>query len=54
MIVVEIETGRVKGKFPRRAMTHVLEWWLQHRDELLANWELAVQKKPLKKIEPLE
>ncbi len=54
MIIVEIETGKVTGKFPRRALTHVLEWWLQHRDELLTNWELAVQKKPLNKIEPLE
>lgn len=54
MIVVEIETGKVTGKFPRRALTHVLEWWLQYRGELLANWELATQKQPLKKIEPLE
>lgn len=54
MIVVEIETGRVTGKFPRRALTHVLEWWQQHRDELLADWELASQKQPLKKIDPLE
>lgn len=54
MIIVEIETGRVAGKFPRRALTHVLESWLQHREELLANWELATRKQPLKKIEPLE
>lgn len=25
MITVEIETGTVSGKFPRRALTHVLE-----------------------------
>lgn len=54
MIIVEIETGKVTGKFPRRALTHVLEWWLQHREELLANWQLATQKQPLRKIEPLE
>jgi len=54
MIVVEIETGKVTGKFPRRALTHVLEWWEQHRAELLENWELALNKQPLKKIEPLE
>jgi hypothetical protein len=24
-IIVEIETGRVNGHFPRRALTHVLE-----------------------------
>lgn len=53
-IVVEIETGRVIGQFPRRALTHVLEWWQQHREELSWNWELASQKQPLNKIEPLE
>jgi len=54
MIVVEIETGKVTGKFPRRALTHVLEWWQQHREELVTNWELAKQRQPLKKIDPLE
>lgn len=54
MIVVEIETGRVTGKFPRRALTHVLEWWQAHRDELLVNWDLAAQRQQLKKIDPLE
>ncbi len=54
VITVEIETGRVSGKFPRRALTHVLEWWLQHREELVANWELATQNQPLRRIEPLE
>ena len=54
MIVVEIETGKVTGKFPRRALTHVLEWWEQHRNELLENWDLAKRKQSLKKIEPLE
>ena len=34
MIVVEIETGKVTGRFPRRALTHVLEWRQQHREEL--------------------
>lgn len=54
MITVEIETGKVRGKFPRRALTHVLEWWLAHREDLMKNWELSQQKLPLNKIEPLE
>ena len=54
MIVVEIETGKVTGRFPRRALSHVLEWWLAHREELLRNWERSQQKQPLKKIDPLE
>lgn len=27
MIIVEIDTGRVQGEFPSRALTHALEWW---------------------------
>lgn len=54
MIVVDIETGKLTGKFPRRALTHVLEWWEQHRNELMENWLLAQQKQPLKRIDPLE
>ena len=36
-ITVEIDTGVVSGRFPRRALTHVVEWTELHRDELLAN-----------------
>jgi hypothetical protein len=53
-ITVEIETGIVNGKFPRRALTLVLEWYQQHKDELQTNWELARRGESLKKIEPLE
>jgi hypothetical protein len=31
----------------------VLEWALEHRQELKENWELALRHEPLKKIEPL-
>lgn len=53
-ITVDIETGVVKGRFPRRALHAVMEWYLLHRDELAANWEAAVNRQPLAKIEPLE
>ncbi len=53
-ITVEIESGVVEGQFPRRALGHVLEWYSEHKSELLDNWNLALQKKPLKKIAPLE
>jgi hypothetical protein len=32
----------------------VLEWASLHRDELLEDWKLAVEKKEIKKIEPLK
>ncbi len=53
-ITVEIETGVVQGKFPRRALNAVLDLYVLHKDELIGDWELAKGKKPLNKIEPLE
>ena len=53
--VIEIETLRVsKGKLPQRALGLVLEWASLHRDELLEDWSLAENHKPLKDIKPLE
>ena len=53
-ITVEIETGIIEGKFPRRALNAVLEWFELHKMELLENWELALIHDSLKKIPPLE
>ncbi|MDB2550564.1 DUF4160 domain-containing protein, partial [Rickettsiales bacterium] len=53
-IIVEIKTGIVKGTFPKRALKLVLEWYDLHKQELMKDWNLAVRKKPLNKIEPLE
>ena len=53
-IVVEIESGVVEGRFPRRALHAVLEWYELHRDELLMNWQLAREERPLNQVEPLE
>ena len=53
-ITVEIVSGIVRGEFPKRALKAVLEWLDLHQIELLEDWELAQQRKPLKAIEPLE
>lgn len=53
-ITVEIETGVVTGKFPRRALRLVLEWYSLHQGELARNWSWAQNKKQLRAIEPLE
>ncbi len=53
-ITVDIETGVVTGKFPRRALNAVLEWYVLHKDELMNNWNAALERKPLSKIDPLE
>ena len=51
---VEIESGKIHGEFPARALRLVLEWANLHRQELIENWQLAKQGQPLKRIAPLE
>jgi Domain of unknown function (DUF4160) len=53
-ISVEIETGRIHGQFPPRALKLVIEWRDLHKAELLENWALAKAGQPLKSIAPLE
>ena len=53
-ITVDIETGVVTGKFPRRALNAVLDWYVLHQNELMENWRAAMNRKPLSKIPPLE
>jgi len=42
-----------EGNLPKRVKSLVLEWADEHRDELIADWDLAREELPLKKIEPL-
>jgi hypothetical protein len=53
-ITVEIESERVNGDFPQRALAHVLEWKTLHKHELMNAWALARASRPLPRIEPLE
>ncbi len=53
-ITVDIETGEVHGSFPKRALRLVEEWRILHKEELLNDWRLAENKRPLAKIAPLE
>jgi len=53
-ISVEIMTGIVDGKFPRRPLSAIFEWHQLHLEELMADWELARCHEPLNLIEPLE
>ena len=54
-ILVDIKSGEIiSGKFPSRAQKHVLEWLELHRIDLLKDWQLAEDRKPLNPIEPLE
>ena len=52
---VEIKTGRViAGKFPRRAGRFVEEWRRLNVAALQEDWQRAVSREPLNKIQPLE
>jgi hypothetical protein len=53
-ITVSIADGVVTGQFPRRALSHVLEWYQQHREELMLDWDRARRHEPLSPIAPLE
>ena len=53
-ITVQIESGVVEGKFPKRALRHVLEWADVYKDELRDDWRLAEEHEVLNKIPPLE
>ncbi len=43
----------LNGSLPNRAYALVLEWAAMHREELMQNWNLAVQNKPVNQIAPL-
>ena len=51
---VNIEDGIIKGEIPRRALRLIYEWLDMHQEELIENWRLSEQRKPLNKIEPLK
>jgi hypothetical protein len=53
-ITVNIRTGVVEGKFPKRALRHVLEWYEIHKEQLIENLELCQNDEAPKPIEPLE
>ena len=52
-VLVEIESGLVRGAMSSRALRLVLDWTDLHQVELRENWQLARQRKPLKRIDPL-
>nr|VFK42944.1 MAG: protein of unknown function (DUF4160) [Candidatus Kentron sp. TC] len=54
-ITVDIFTGTVEGRFPKRALRHVIEWHtLLHKDELIVDWTLCRKNRAPNPIEPLE
>jgi hypothetical protein len=52
-VIIEIETGIVKGYMSKRALRMIFDWSEMHHEELVANWNLARDRQPLQKISPL-
>jgi hypothetical protein len=51
----DIGTAEIlEGEFPKNKTRLVQAWIEIHRDELMANWALAVEGNPPFKIEPLK
>jgi hypothetical protein len=53
-ITVDIESGIIEGKFPPRALKHVMEWYELHKNELAENWRLCQNAQQPYSIAPLE
>ena len=52
--LIEINTGKLYGQLPSRALALITEWMTGHKEELLENWELLKNGEQFKKIKPLE
>ena len=52
--IVNIETGELTGKMSRRALGLVYDWLDQYKEALLENWNRIEERKPLKRIKPLD
>jgi hypothetical protein len=53
--VISIQELKVmEGRIPKRALSLVLEWANDHRDELLNNWQSLQTTGDYSKIAPLE
>jgi hypothetical protein len=53
-IKVFLDNGVVEGRFPKRSLRHVLEWYELHKQELRVNWERCERNEDPSPIEPLE
>ena len=52
---VTIDTLELKeGHLPNRAFRMVLEWAFRYRSELMQNWDLARDHRPMARIPPLK
>ena len=48
-----VKSQIVRGALPGKQLKLVLAWCEIHKDELMQNWELARDMKPINRINPL-
>jgi hypothetical protein len=53
-VLIEIQSGNVNGNMPGRALEMLQEWRRDNFSQLMENWDLAADHKPLKKLPVLE
>lgn len=53
-VIVEIGAGVIEGKFPKRALRLVMEWYEKNKDLLMQNWYSIKETGKFTKIQPLE
>ncbi len=53
-VTVEINSGIIEGRMPKRALSLISDWYELHKEELKMIWLMACEKKPLNKIAPLD
>lgn len=51
--VFNMDGDLTDGDMPKKQTKLITAWAVLHKDELLANWELAINEQPLYKIDPL-
>ncbi len=52
--IIELPSGTIiEGKLPKAKQKLVIAWIEIHKDELLADWSLALNGEPVFKIDPL-
>lgn len=53
--IIEIKTLEIlEGSLPKRAESLTIEWAIEHREELMTNWQKAKSNETLDRIKPLE
>lgn len=50
---IEVESGLVQGTMSRRALRMIFEWAEMYQEQLMRDWELARERRPLEPIPPL-